>query len=56
MTLSTDTYEAALQTVDAATHVGVPLKLLGGQAIRYLTPDAVVGYIAKHGLYAGAAA
>lgn len=27
-----------------------------GRPIRYLTPDAVVGYIAKHGLYVGAAA
>ena len=39
MTLSTDTYEAAIQAVEAANDAGVPLKLLGGQAVRYLTPD-----------------
>lgn len=39
MTLPADTYEAALETVETANRVGVPLKLLGGQAVRYLTPD-----------------
>ncbi len=39
MTLSTDTYEAAVQAVQAANDAGVPLKLLGGQAVRCLTPD-----------------
>ena len=39
MTLSADTYEAALQAVEAANQDDVPLKLLGGQAVRYLTPD-----------------
>ena len=39
MTLSADTYEAALQAVEAANEGDVPLKLLGGQAVRYLTPD-----------------
>jgi hypothetical protein len=39
VTLSTDTYEAALQAVEAANHQAVPLKLIGGQAVRYLTPD-----------------
>ncbi len=34
-----DAYTAAIQTVEAANREGVPLKLLGGQAIRYLTPD-----------------
>ena len=34
-----DAYTAAIQTVEAARRDGVPLKLLGGQAIRYLTPD-----------------
>jgi hypothetical protein len=39
VTLSADTYEAALQAVEAANQDDVPLKLLGGQAVRYLTPD-----------------
>jgi hypothetical protein len=39
VTLSADTYEAALQAVEAANEDDVPLKLLGGQAVRYLTPD-----------------
>ncbi len=39
MSPSADTFEAALQTVEAANQAGVPLKLLGGQAVRYLTPD-----------------
>jgi hypothetical protein len=39
VTLSTDTYEAALQAVEAANQDDVPLKLIGGQAVRYLTPD-----------------
>jgi hypothetical protein len=34
-----DAYTAAIQTVEAAQRDGVLLKLLGGQAIRYLTPD-----------------
>jgi hypothetical protein len=39
VTLSTDTYEAALQAVESANDDSVPLKLIGGQAVRYLTPD-----------------
>jgi hypothetical protein len=39
VTLPTDTYTAAVQTVEAANRAGIPLKLLGGQAVRYLTPD-----------------
>jgi hypothetical protein len=39
VTLSADTYEAALQAVEAANEDDVPLKLLGGQAVRYLTPE-----------------
>jgi hypothetical protein len=39
VTLSPDTYEAALQAVEAANQGDVPLKLLGGQAVRYLTPE-----------------
>ncbi len=39
MSLAADPYTAAIQTVAAANREGVPLKLLGGQAIRYLTPD-----------------
>jgi hypothetical protein len=39
MTLPADTYEAAVMAVEAANRAGVPLKLLGGQAVRYLTPD-----------------
>jgi hypothetical protein len=38
MTLSADTYEAAVQAVEAANGAGVPLRLIGGQAVRYLTP------------------
>jgi hypothetical protein len=34
-----DAYTAAVETVEAANRRGVPLKLLGGQAIRYLTPE-----------------
>ena len=34
-----DAFTAAIETVEAANRKGVPLKLLGGQAIRYLTPD-----------------
>jgi hypothetical protein len=34
-----DAYTAAVQTVEIANRRSVPLKLLGGQAIRYLTPD-----------------
>lgn len=32
------TFEAALETVRAASERGVPLRLLGGQAVRLLTP------------------
>jgi hypothetical protein len=32
-------FGTALDTVEAAGAAGVPLKLIGGQAIRYLTPD-----------------
>jgi hypothetical protein len=39
VTLSADTYEAAIQAVEAANQDDVPLKLLGGQAVRFLTPD-----------------
>jgi hypothetical protein len=39
VTLPADTYEAAVRAVEAANGVGVPLKLIGGQAVRYLTPD-----------------
>jgi hypothetical protein len=39
VSLSTDTYEAAIQAVEAANAAGVPLKLIGGQAVRYLTPE-----------------
>ncbi len=38
MTLPADTYEAAVVAVEAANREGIPLKLLGGQAVRYLTP------------------
>ncbi len=38
MTLPADTYEAAVATVKAASREGIPLKLIGGQAVRYLTP------------------
>jgi hypothetical protein len=37
--LPADTYEAALQAVEAANRDSVPLKLIGGQAVRCLTPD-----------------
>jgi len=39
VSLPADAYEAAVATVAAANREGVPLKLLGGQAVRYLTPD-----------------
>jgi hypothetical protein len=39
MSLPTDAYAAAVMTVEAANREGIPLKLLGGQAVRYLTPD-----------------
>ena len=39
MSLAADAYTAAIQTVEVANQQGVPLRLLGGQAIRYLTPD-----------------
>jgi len=34
---STDAYGAAVDAVQAANRKGVPLKLIGGQAVRYLT-------------------
>lgn len=34
-----DAFEAALQTVEAAWEQGIPLRLIGGQAVRYLTPE-----------------
>jgi hypothetical protein len=34
-----DAYATAIRTVAAANGEGVPLRLLGGQAVRYLTPD-----------------
>jgi hypothetical protein len=37
MTVSADTFGAAIEAVDAANREGIPLKLIGGQAIRYLT-------------------
>jgi hypothetical protein len=39
VTLPADPYEAAIATIEAANAAGVPLKLIGGQAVRYLTPD-----------------
>ncbi|MFB3738562.1 MAG: hypothetical protein ACE14W_06320 [Candidatus Velamenicoccus archaeovorus] len=39
MTLPADAYEAAVATVEAANREGIPLRLIGGQAVRYLTPD-----------------
>lgn len=39
MTLPPDAYEAGLETVEAANRAGVPLRMIGGQAVRYLTPD-----------------
>jgi hypothetical protein len=39
MSLPADAYAAAVMTVDAANREDIPLKLLGGQAVRYLTPD-----------------
>src|SRR6266545_2951056 len=39
MSLPADAYAAAVMTVDAANREDMPLKLLGGQAVRYLTPD-----------------
>jgi hypothetical protein len=32
-------FETAVQTVEAAAASGIPLRLIGGLAIRYLTPD-----------------
>lgn len=37
MGASTDAYGAAIDAVQAANREGVPLKLIGGQAVRYLT-------------------
>ena len=39
MSQGADAYTAAVETVEAANRKGVPIRLLGGQAIRYLTPD-----------------
>ena len=39
VSLPADAFEAAMETVQAANREGVPLKLLGGLAVRYLTPD-----------------
>jgi hypothetical protein len=36
-TMGTDAYETALGVVEAANRDGIPLKLIGGQAVRYLT-------------------
>jgi hypothetical protein len=38
MSAPAGTYDTAVATVEAANARGVPLRLLGGQAIRYLTP------------------
>jgi hypothetical protein len=39
VSLPAGTFAVAVETVQAANREGVPLKLLGGQAVRYLTPD-----------------
>jgi hypothetical protein len=39
VSLPADAFETAMQTVQAANREGVPLKLLGGLAVRCLTPD-----------------
>ena len=39
MSMPADAFAAAIQAVEAANEEEVPLKLLGGQAVRYLTPD-----------------
>jgi hypothetical protein len=39
MSMPVGAFAAAVQTVEAANREEVPLKLLGGQAVRYLTPD-----------------
>jgi hypothetical protein len=39
VSLPADAYEAAIHTVETANREGIPLKLIGGQAVRYLTPD-----------------
>jgi hypothetical protein len=39
MSMPAGAFAAAVQTVEAANREEVPLKLLGGQAVRYLTPD-----------------
>lgn len=36
---SKDAFQAALETVEAASEHGIPLRLIGGQAVRYLTPE-----------------
>lgn len=37
--MSDDPFEVAVQVVRDATEAGVPLRLLGGQAVRFLCPD-----------------
>jgi hypothetical protein len=39
MSMPAGAYAAAIQAVETANEEEVPLKLLGGQAVRYLTPD-----------------
>jgi hypothetical protein len=39
MSMPADAFSAAIQAVEAANEDEIPLKLLGGQAVRYLTPD-----------------
>ena len=39
MSMPAGAFAAAVQTVEAANREEVPLKLLGWQAVRYLTPD-----------------
>jgi hypothetical protein len=38
VSLPADAYAAAVLTVETANDEGIPLKLIGGQAVRYLTP------------------
>jgi hypothetical protein len=39
MSMRADAFSAAIRAVEAANEDEVPLRLLGGQAVRYLTPD-----------------
>jgi hypothetical protein len=39
MSMPADAFSAAIRAVEAANQEEVPLKLLGGQAVRFLTPD-----------------